>query len=58
MIEKETGIQATLVRSSGGAFEVSFDGELIYSKLRTGAFPDQREILRAIGERDPEAYRG
>ena len=58
MIENETGIRATLVRSSGGAFEVSLDGELIYSKLRTGSFPDQREILRAIGERDPDAYRG
>ena len=58
MIENETGIRATLVRSSGGAFEVSQASELIYSKLRTGAFPDQRDILRAIGEKDPDAYRG
>jgi selenoprotein W-related protein len=31
--------------SGGGCFEVSIDGELIYSKLKTGVFPDEREII-------------
>ncbi len=57
VIRDETGIDAQLIRSRGGAFEVTFDGELIYSKLRTGSFPDQRDILSAVWERDPAARR-
>jgi len=37
-----------LVPSSGGAFEVSLDGDLIYSKLKTGRFPEEKEITNAI----------
>ncbi len=37
-----------LVPSSGGAFEVSVDGELIYSKLETGRFPELEEVPDAI----------
>ena len=51
VIRDETGIDAELIRSRGGAFEVSLDGELIYSKLQTGSFPDQREILRSVQEK-------
>ncbi len=35
-----------LVPGTGGRFEVSFDGKLVYSKLATGAFPDELEILK------------
>jgi selT/selW/selH-like putative selenoprotein len=34
-----------LVRSSGGVFEVSRDGELIYSKRSTGLHPTWNDIL-------------
>jgi selenoprotein W-related protein len=34
-----------LVPSDGGRFEVSLDGTLIYSKLETGEFPENRQIL-------------
>ena len=37
-----------LVPSSGGAFEVSIDGELVYSKLKTGRFPEEEEITAAM----------
>ncbi len=37
-----------LVPSSGGAFEVSLDGDLIYSKLSTGRFPEEKEVIDAI----------
>ena len=37
-----------LVPSSGGAFEVSLDGDLIYSKLKTGRFPEPEEVTNAI----------
>ena len=32
--------------SGGGCFEVSVDGREIWSKLRTGKFPDEEEMLR------------
>jgi len=34
--------------SGGGCFEVTVDGKLIYSKLETGAFPDESEILAQV----------
>ena len=34
----------TLVPSDGGRFEVSIDGKLVYSKLKTGKFPEYPEI--------------
>ncbi|PYK98918.1 MAG: hypothetical protein DME18_07275 [Verrucomicrobia bacterium] len=37
-----------LVPSGGGAFEVSVNGQKIYSKLQTGEFPDFGAILKAI----------
>ena len=37
-----------LVPSSGGAFEVSLDGDLIYSKLKTGRFPGEKEVTDPI----------
>jgi selT/selW/selH-like putative selenoprotein len=39
---------ATLIESSGGAFEVRVDGKLIFSKLKTFRFPDNDEIFDAI----------
>ncbi len=38
----------TLIPSRGGCFEVTVDGDLIYSKLATGEFPDEGKILDAI----------
>ncbi|MBM3821837.1 MAG: SelT/SelW/SelH family protein [Verrucomicrobia bacterium] len=37
-----------LVPSGGGAFEVSVNGEIIYSKLQTGKFPQPDAILKAV----------
>ena len=35
----------------GGCFEVFVDDEQIYSKLETGEFPDERQILDQISEK-------
>lgn len=43
--------QVVLIPSDGGRFEISVDGELIYSKLETGAFPDEQEIVDEIDAR-------
>jgi selenoprotein W-related protein len=37
--------------AGGGCFEVSVDGEEIYSKLATGEFPEERAILEAVRSR-------
>jgi selenoprotein W-related protein len=45
-LEKEyPGIEVELVKSAGGAFEVSIDGRKIFSKLDLGRFPEHSEIL-------------
>jgi selenoprotein W-related protein len=40
-----------LVPSGGGAFEVSVNGQKIYSKLQTGQFPEPDAIIKAIRAR-------
>jgi selenoprotein W-related protein len=37
-----------LIPVSGGAFEVTVNGEKIYSKLDTGVFPDTDELIQKI----------
>jgi selenoprotein W-related protein len=37
-----------LIKSSGGVFEVESEGRLIYSKRRTGRFPELQEILKQL----------
>ena len=41
----------TLVPASGGEFEVSLAGELVYSKIRQGRFPEYGEIQPEIKKR-------
>jgi len=42
------GVEAKLVGSGGGVFDVTMDGKLVYSKRQTGRFPDPGEVLAAI----------
>ena len=37
--------------SGGGCFEITVDGEEIYSKLATGEFPDDAAILEMVSDR-------
>ena len=41
----------TLKPSDGGRFEVTVDGEVVFSKLATGRFPGEDELARLVGER-------
>ena len=41
----------TLIPSDGGVYEVSVDGELIYSKKATGRHAEYEEISEKIKER-------
>jgi selenoprotein W-related protein len=38
----------TLIPSGGGCFELKINGELIYSKLKTGEFPDEQWALKQV----------
>jgi selenoprotein W-related protein len=40
-----------LVPSMGGCFEVKVDGDLIYSKLNTGQFPDEQAVIEQVAAR-------
>jgi len=37
-----------LVPSDGGRFEVSIEGKQVFSKLKTGGFPEYAEIRKHI----------
>ena len=38
------GAEVELVEGSGGVFEITFNGELVYSKKATGRFPTPEEV--------------
>jgi hypothetical protein len=40
---------ADMKKSSGGAFKITVDGRLPYSKTATGQFPTDEESLRTLG---------
>lgn len=43
--------RVSLIPSSGGAFELSLDGELLFSKKAAGRFPTLEEALQALASR-------
>nr|WP_081599638.1 Rdx family protein [Halalkalibacterium ligniniphilum] len=44
--------EVQLITSKGGAFEVTVNGEKIYSKLETGEFPDHKTLIEQIEKMD------
>jgi selenoprotein W-related protein len=40
-----------LIPGGGGCFEVSVNGELLYSKLQTGQFPDEGWVIDSLNAR-------
>ncbi|HER63341.1 MAG TPA: SelT/SelW/SelH family protein [Desulfobacteraceae bacterium] len=49
-MKKELGpdLEVELIAGANGVFEVSVDGELVFSKNRLGRFPEDGEIVRLI----------
>ena len=39
-----------LIPGGGGCFEISLNGDLIYSKLKTGKFPEEKWVLDSVGK--------
>ncbi len=50
-IRQDTHLGATLIEGGGGVFDVTIDGELVFSKRRVHRFPEAREIVAAIRAR-------
>jgi selT/selW/selH-like putative selenoprotein len=44
-LKSEMGIEAELIKSGGGVFEIEADGELIFSKKKEFRFPENQEII-------------
>jgi selenoprotein W-related protein len=40
-----------LIPAGGGCFELSVNGDLIYSKLKTREFPNEQWAVDAVGSR-------
>ena len=49
--EKFSDSTVTLVPSGGGVFEISVDGELIFSKKSLNRFPEKSEISGILKSR-------
>ena len=48
---KQKVANLTLVPAGGGCFELTANGELLYSKLKTGQFPDEQSIVDQLEKR-------
>lgn len=51
MTYKQAIRELRLVPAGGGCFELVADGELVYSKLQTGKFPDEKWVIDTLGSR-------
>ena len=52
MLKFEDRIQkVTLIPSEGGVFEVSVDGDLVFSKYRLGRHAEPGELIQKVGEK-------
>jgi len=47
-LERELGIHSELIESSGGVFEIEYEGRLLFSKKNLGRFPNEGEIQGLI----------
>jgi selT/selW/selH-like putative selenoprotein len=45
------GLQAELIKGSGGVFEITLDGAPVFSKKREHRFPEPGEVARLLMER-------
>ena len=42
------GFEPRLIPEGGGVFEVAVDDELVYSKKKTGSFPDEEQLITEL----------
>jgi selenoprotein W-related protein len=49
-ISDHFGVEAELIKGKNGVFDVVVDGNLVFSKHKTGRFPQNDEILKLLGK--------
>ena len=49
-MKKNLGAEIELVAGSNGVFDISLDGNMIYSKFEEGRFPHTGDILARVKE--------
>ena len=49
-LKKDLGAEIELVAGSNGVFDISLDGNMIYSKFEEGRFPQTEDILARVKE--------
>ena len=47
-IQEATALEPELIKGDNGIFDVSADGELVFSKDTTGRFPEHEEVIAAL----------
>ena len=47
-MEKACGAKTKIGPGKAGSFEVTVDGKLVYSKLKTGKYPTNEEIIELL----------
>ena len=47
-MQHEFGATVELIEGKDGVFEVTVDGDLVFSKRALGRFPDDGEVVEAI----------
>lgn len=47
-IKQAIGVDATLIKGSGGQFEIVADGQLVFSKKALGRYPERGEVLSLL----------
>ena len=47
-MDHEFGAAVELIKGKDGVFEVTVDGDLVFSKRALGRFPDDGEVVKAI----------
>jgi selenoprotein W-related protein len=47
-LKRDFGVDAELVPGSGGVFDVTADGKVVYSKKMTGRFPNSGEVTKLL----------
>ena len=50
-MKQEFDVEVELITSSGGVFEVSVDGQKIFSKKELGRFPEPGEVVGLMKNR-------
>lgn len=47
-IKQALGTEPILIPKGGGIFDVVVEDDLVYSKLKTGSFPDEEQLINEL----------